>query len=138
MSRSEFEGSHVEALDAGEDLVGRLVPPERLGVFVDRIDILGDRLLQLDGRSVNPAPDLLLRQIGEEVLDLVEPRRGRRGEVNMPARTPGDTGIVVPPRDNQALATAWKRLHGEGREGRAVRGEATRRHVADRCADYYD
>ena len=73
LSRGEFEGSHAEALDGGEDLVGRLVSPERLGVLVYRFDILGDRLLKLDGRAVNSAPDLLLRQIGEEPLHLVEP-----------------------------------------------------------------
>ena len=66
------------------------MPPERLGVLVDGVDVPGGRLLQLGGRSVNPAPDLLLRQIGEEALDLVEPRGRRRGEVNMPARTPGE------------------------------------------------
>ena len=49
-----LEGSQAEAFDACEDLVGRLVPPERLGVLVDRLDVLGDRLLQLDGRAVNP------------------------------------------------------------------------------------
>ena len=58
--------------DACEDVVGRLVPAEGLGVLVDRFDIRGDGLLQLDGRAVNPAPDLLLRQIGEEPLHLVE------------------------------------------------------------------
>ena len=46
---------------------------EWLGVLVDRLDMLGDRLLQLDGRAVNPALDLLLRQIGEESLHPVEP-----------------------------------------------------------------
>ena len=73
MRRREFEGSQAEALDAGEDVVGRLMPSERLGVLVDRFDILGDGLFELDGRSVNPATDLLLRLIGEEPLHLVDP-----------------------------------------------------------------
>ena len=74
--------------DGRQDLVGCLVPPERLGILVDGVDVLGDRPLQFAGRPVNPAPYLLVRQIGEEAFDLVEPRSGRWGEMNMPARTP--------------------------------------------------
>ena len=53
---------------------------EWLGVLVDRLDMLGDRLLQLDGRAVNPALDPLLRQIGEEPLHPVGPFGIRFGQ----------------------------------------------------------
>ena len=41
----------------------------------------------------------------------------------------GDTGLVVPPRDAEALATAWNRLRREGGDGRARRRAAARRRV---------
>ena len=44
----------------------------------------------------------------------------------------GDTGVVVSPRNPAALAAAWERLRREGRDGRAARGAAARRRVADR------
>ena len=46
----------------------------------------------------------------------------------------GDTGLIVPPRDAQALAAAWERLRCEGRDSRATRGAAARRRVANRYA----
>jgi len=44
----------------------------------------------------------------------------------------GDTGLVVPPRDAEALAAAWDRLRREGRIRRAELGTAARRRVASR------
>ena len=55
----------------------------------------------------------------------------------------GDTGLIVPPGDAQALADAWNSLRREGPDGRARRGAAARRRIADRYAlatmieDYY-
>ena len=46
----------------------------------------------------------------------------------------GDTGLIVPPGDAQALAAAWVALRCEGRDTRAARGAAARRRVADRYA----
>ena len=46
----------------------------------------------------------------------------------------GDTGLIVPPRDAEALAAAWARLRSEGRDARAMRGAAARRRVASRYA----
>ena len=46
----------------------------------------------------------------------------------------GDTGLIVPPGDAQALAAAWERLRCEGRDSRATRGAAARRRVANRYA----
>ncbi len=45
---------------------------------------------------MNAAPDLLFRQVGEEALDMVEPRGGRWGEVNMPARSAAEPGANDP------------------------------------------
>lgn len=41
----------------------------------------------------------------------------------------GDTGIVVPPRDPQALAAAWAKLISLGADGRAVLGSAARQRI---------
>ena len=46
----------------------------------------------------------------------------------------GDTGLVVPPRDAEALSAAWDRLRRESRDHRAARGAAARRRVASRYA----
>ena len=46
----------------------------------------------------------------------------------------GDTGIIVPSGEAQALAAAWDALRREGRDMRTVRGAAARRRVADRYA----
>ena len=46
----------------------------------------------------------------------------------------GDTGLVVPPCDAEALAAGWERLRREGSEGRAARGAAARQRVTDRYA----
>ena len=44
----------------------------------------------------------------------------------------GDTGLVVPPRDAEALAAAWNTLRNEGHHGRATRGAAARRQIEER------
>lgn len=43
----------------------------------------------------------------------------------------GDTGMVVPPRNPEALAQAWKKLMEMGPEGRKKLGEAARRRVLE-------
>ena len=43
----------------------------------------------------------------------------------------GDTGRVVPPRNPEALATAWKNLIALGREGRQVLGMCARQRVIE-------
>lgn len=47
------------------------------------------------------------------------------------ARLVGPTGIVVPPRDSEALAEAWRELIRLGPAGRARLGEAARGRVRD-------
>ena len=46
----------------------------------------------------------------------------------------GDTGLIVPPRNEAALAAAWEQLRREGGDGRTARGAAARRRVASRYA----
>ena len=46
----------------------------------------------------------------------------------------GDTGLVVPPGNGQALSAAWERIWREGCEHRATRGAAARQRVASRYA----
>jgi glycosyltransferase involved in cell wall biosynthesis len=59
----------------------------------------------------------------------------------------GDTGIVVPPRDSQALADAWERLLLLSAEERFALGERARQriqqlfsivHIARRYEDLYE
>ena len=44
----------------------------------------------------------------------------------------GDTGIIVPPRDSEALAAGWNRLWREDRDARTTRGAKARQHVVNR------
>ena len=46
----------------------------------------------------------------------------------------GDTGLVVPPGNAEALSAAWDRLRHESCEHRAIRGAAARRRVTGRYA----
>lgn len=54
----------------------------------------------------------------------------------------GETGIVVPPEDSQALAKAWIKLLGEGEEKKKARGSEARRRIVEKfsiaqAADQY-
>ena len=70
-----------------------LGPHERLGIVVVQFEVLADGLFELSGRSMRAAADVVLRQRGEPALDLVEPRRRGRGEVNVESRVAGEPGL---------------------------------------------
>jgi len=84
------EGSGAEALDGGEDVVGGLGPAERLGGGVVGVEIGVDRGFELHGGAMDAAAQGSVGEQGEEALDLVEPGRRGRGEVEGPARMPGE------------------------------------------------
>ena len=65
---------HAEALDRGEDVVGRFGPPERLWVGIVLFDECGDGGFQRDDAAVNSTSELAFAQQSEEAFDLVEPR----------------------------------------------------------------
>ena len=110
----EVEGAAAEPSDRCEDVVGSLGPAEGLGIGVAGIDIGADGRLQLFGRPVSAAFDLLFGQQREEALDLVDPGRGGRGEVGMPVRTLGEPvadqlGLVI---DALSMMTWMSRSRG--------------------------
>ena len=83
---SRVRNSQTKSFNACEDVISRLCPIEWFGIGVVKLDIVLDRLLQLPGRAMRAAPDLLFGQRGKPALDLVEPA-GRSGrEVNMKPR----------------------------------------------------
>ena len=90
---SRVRNSQTKSFDAREDVISRLCPIEWFGIGVVKLDIVLDRLLQLPGRAMRAAPDLLFGQRGKPALDLVEPG-GRSGrEVNMKPPVAGKPGL---------------------------------------------
>jgi hypothetical protein len=65
-------GCEAEPLDAGQNVVSRFGPEERLGVGVDGLDVGFDGSLQFDGRAMDAAADLSFGELGEEALDVVD------------------------------------------------------------------
>jgi len=57
------------------------------------VEIAVDGGLQVDDGSEVAAPEALAGEIGEEAFNGVEPGTGFRGEVEGPARVPGEPGV---------------------------------------------
>src|SRR5216684_481514 len=76
----------AEALDRGENIVGRFGPAEGFWIGIVAGDEVVDGSMQGVDAAVNAASDLALGKQGEEPLDLVEPGRTGRGQMHMPAR----------------------------------------------------
>ena len=87
-----IEGAEAEALDAGEDVVGCPGPAEGLGVTVLGLDVAMNGGLELGGGAVDAPSDLLVGELGEEPLDLIDPRGRRGGEMDVPVRAFGEPG----------------------------------------------
>ena len=56
------------------------------------VEVTADGLLELTGRSMGAAPDVVLSQRGEPALDLIEPRRRSRREVDVEPRVACEPG----------------------------------------------
>jgi hypothetical protein len=83
--RLDSEGAAAEPFDGREDIFGSLAPAEGFGVGIAGVNIGGDGRFQLLGRAVRTALDRLLAEQREKPLDLVDPGRGGRREVGVPA-----------------------------------------------------
>ena len=60
-------------------MVCGFVPDERPGIWLFLVDVVVDGLLQLPGRSMDAASQLLFSECGEPAFDQVDPvGRGRR------------------------------------------------------------
>ncbi len=82
---ADFEYCEAKVLYGGGKVASRLGPSELFGLVVDGLDLVADRAFQLAGRAVHAAADLFFGQVGEELLELVEPRRRGGREVDMPS-----------------------------------------------------
>ncbi|MBX6365366.1 MAG: glycosyltransferase [Gemmatimonadetes bacterium] len=110
-----------------------------------RVHMLGDRR---DLPHVMPALDVLALSSLSEGMPNVVGEAMAAGvpcvvtDVGDAARLVGRTGLVVAPRDDEALAAALSRLVALGREGRRRLGEAARRRIQEEfdldavCARY--
>jgi hypothetical protein len=65
----DIEGCGAEALDAGQDGVGRAGPAEGLRVRVDRVDVVVNGVFERAYGTMDAAADLFVGQLGEEPLD---------------------------------------------------------------------
>src|SRR6185437_2936267 len=104
----------AEAFDGSEDVVGGLDPFERLGIGVVMTDEVHNVGAQSLDAAIDAAPDLFVGDEREETLDLIEPGRTGRCEMDMPARPLGEPvadqwGLVrsVVVHDEMDVKTAW-------------------------------
>ena len=92
-------GFVAEGFDGSQNLVSRLGPFEGLRIFVVQVDEGADVGLELLDGGVNTSLDLLSGEFSEPALDLIDPGRRIRREVDMivrPASEPGfDLGRLV-------------------------------------------
>src|SRR5678815_39057 len=92
--RDRVRSSQTKSFDAGEDVICGLGPHERLGAVVVEVQIVPDGLFELPGRAMRATPDVVLSQRCEPALDLIEPRRRGRSEVDVESRIAGKPGPV--------------------------------------------
>ncbi|MBE3072679.1 MAG: glycosyltransferase, partial [Acidobacteria bacterium] len=118
-------------VDQANEVLGRLVAeagPEPI------VHLLG---LRRDMPRVTAALDVAaLSSAGQESLPLVVGEAMSCGvpcvvtDVGDASYLVGDTGVVVPPRDPDAMAAAWAALMAEGTDAREARGRAARERIA--------
>jgi hypothetical protein len=104
----------AEAFDGSEDVVGGLDPFEGLRVSVVMTDEVHNVGAQSPDAAIDAASNLFVGDEREEAVDLIEPGRTGRCEMDMPARPFGEPvadqrglvrGIVV--HDETDVETAW-------------------------------
>jgi Enoyl-CoA hydratase/isomerase len=78
------------ALDGSEDIVGGFGPLEWLGIGIVMTDEVHNVGAQSLDAAIDAAPDLFVGDEREEALDLIEPGRAGRREMDMPARSFGE------------------------------------------------
>ena len=57
------------------------------------VEVVADGLLELSGRTMRAAADVVLSERGEPALDLIEPRRRSGSEVDMESRVACEPGL---------------------------------------------
>ena len=72
-SRVNIVSSAREASDAGENLIGRLVPDVWFWFLVSCVEEVLDRSFKLSDAAVTSSSDLLVGELGEESFDLADP-----------------------------------------------------------------
>jgi len=91
----------AEALDGREDIVGGFCPLEWLGIGIVMTDEVKNVCAQSLDAAIDAAPDLFVGDEREEALDLIEPGRTGRREMDMPALPFGE-----PVADQRSLVVA--------------------------------
>jgi len=91
----------AEPFDGSKDVIGRLGPFEWLGIGVVMTDEVHNVGAQSLDAAIDAAPDLFVGDEREETLNLIEPGRTGRREMDVPARPFGE-----PVADQRSLGVA--------------------------------
>src|SRR5678816_3333832 len=83
----------TKTFDAGQDLIGRLGPPERLRAFIRDVDVATNGCLQFPGAAMDATPKLFLGEGGEPALYEVHPGAAGRREVDMEPGMPHQPAV---------------------------------------------
>ena len=79
----------MTSLDLGNDLVGGLLPDERLRIFIPVLGPDSNRGFELSDRRERALLQAAVSELAEPTLDEIEPRRTRRCEAQVPSSTLG-------------------------------------------------
>src|SRR6516225_6346025 len=133
----------AEPFDGSKDVIGRLGPFEWLGIGVVMTDEVHNIGAQSLDAAIDAAPDLFVGDEREETLNLIEPGRTGRREMDVPARPFGEPvadqrslvgGVVVHDEMDIEIARdgGLDLVEELAKLGGAVAGEAFADHLARR------